>query len=306
MRAGHLRNRAVLLAAALGTSAALIAGCTPAGPSATGDFTFAATRVTAQRQTEMYAPQGCSYLFANCYDEPYLVNIAFRVTYDLADSADAWVVSTRGTSPEPTLCIKASQPPCPSGSETEALQSGSGKNGGQVKFTGVRKPTLTDFTNPENKLEVLGVWTWGMEEDWVGTPLPGVIAPVIERMLNETIALAQPPEEPEDTVQDIIDRFTEAIELGGSSLADAITDALAGIGDDLLGSRLYLFVGSSGGLASAIDLASFTYDELNLELESFGIPDIAEVFVKSTSSQSFAAQSFASDKADHRYDISAG
>lgn len=280
----------------------LAASCTTPSTSAATDFTFRATKVTATAQTEHSVVQSCTYILSNCYDEPYLVNIWFRVTYDLPDSASADVVSTRATSPEVTVCKASLQPPCATGSQTESLGAGAGKNGGQVTFKNVKRPSLIDLTNPDNKIEIVGNWTWALEEDWIGNPVPQVIAPVIEQVLNDTIALAETPESG-DIAQDTVDQFEAAVT---SQLAEVLSDALSTIGDDLLGSRLYLFVGSSGALATTIDLASVNYSDLNLALQNLGIPDVDEVLVKSTNPQSFAGQSFAGAGATHTYDFVTG
>jgi hypothetical protein len=283
---------------------AAMASCSPAGPVPNSDFSFRASKVTATSQTEFYETQGCAYLISNCYDEPYLVQVWFRVRYGVADSAQTGVVSSRSASPEPTVCATLSQPPCPAGSEAEVLAAGAGKSGAQVTFPGVARMSLADYLAGA-PLEIVGTWTWAMEEDWVGTPLPTVIAPVLEKMLNDYVASAAPPEDPSETSQDFIDRLTEAVE-DNEELIDAVNDFLGTVGDDSLGSRIYAFVASSGGLATTLDLAAYDYTQLNLEMESLGIPDVTAVSIRSTDAKTFASEAYQGAGGRHLYDMVAG
>lgn len=295
------------VAAFTSTLSMVLGACTVPASVPPADFTFRATEVAADAQTgEYFYSQSCTYFLSNCYDEPYLVNIWFRVRYGVADSADAGVVSARSASPEVTVCTRAHQPPCPAGSDHEVLQAGAGRNGAQVSFSQVPRLNLVDLADPSKALEVVGVWTWALEEDWAGNPVPKVLAPLIEELLNETIAAGEVPEDPNQIPQDVIDEFSEAIELGGSALQAALEEFLLSVGDDLLGSRLYLFVGSSGGLATTIDLASVDASGISLGLQSIGIPDVAGVSIRSTQPATFTGERFEGAGAVNRYDLAAG
>jgi hypothetical protein len=285
-------------------AAALLGSCAAPVPSPPSDVALRATKVTAEDQTEFYNPQSCTWIVSNCFDEPYLIHIWFRVTYGVADSASADVVSSRSATPEPTVCATLNQPACPRGSESEALSAGAGRTGAEVTFSDVHRTSVADYLAGSD-LEIVGTWTWAMEEDLVGTPLPTVIAPVLEEMLNDYVASSPPPEDPNDTSQDFIDRLTEAVE-DNEELLDAVSDFLGTVGDDSLGSRIYAFIGSSGGLATILDLAAYDYTDLNLEMQSLGIPEISAVSVRSTNATTFPGEVYQGAGGRHVYQMVAG
>lgn len=284
----------VSLLCALGLVAA---ACAPPPPPAAPSFTFKATSVTAIDQTEFIWG-------VNRYDEPYLANIWFRVKIGVANSAQAGVVSTRSASPEPEVCKVGNQGGfgyCDAGTETYAL---SGAQQGQYTFGNVSRPDILDLLNPANTVEVVGVWSWAMEEDWVGNPLPGTLATTIQSVLNATLAQGTIPGDVNDLAQVIIDDLGNAIALGGSALLNLLTSFLFGIGDDLLSSRMYVFVGSTGTLAGLLDAASVDLTGFNLDVQSAGIPNIAGVTIRSTNPTSLTNQAYVGAGADHRYDYS--
>lgn len=287
----------------LSTVGLVAAACTPPPPPVAPNinFNFVGTNVLATDQTEFFAPFGCG--LGNCYDEPYLINIWFRVKIGVPGSADAGVVSTRSATPEPKVCKVGNQPPCPSGSESFALNTAPGGSGGLVQFTGVPAQDVWYLlANPtDNKVEVVGVWSWAMEEDWVGTALPGSLASIIKSTLNSTLAVGSLPGDLNDLAQLIVNNLGSAILLGGASLADALTDFFLGIGDDTIGSRFFVFVGASGTLASIINAATPSTTPISASLTALGIPDIQGFSIKATSNLTFT-QSYTGSGATHIYD----
>ena len=291
----------------LGTAVALFgaigivaAACAPPPPPVPPNvnYNFTGTSVTVTDQTEFFAPFGCG--LGNCYDEPYLIHIWFRVKIGQPGSADAGVVSTRSFSPEIALCKVGNQPPCPAGSQFSTLTTGAGGSGGLVQFANVPATDLIDLTNPANKVEVVGVWSWAMEEDWIGTPLPGTLATTLKNALNSTLAVGTLPGDINDLAQLIVDNLGNAIAVGGAALADALTDFLFGIGDDTIGSRFFVFVGARDTLATIINAATPNTTPISANLSALGIPNIQGFSIKATTSHTFT-QSYTGSGATHVY-----
>ncbi len=305
MKSRPIHRRALGLAVFVSALGLIAASCVPQ-PAPSSNFSFRATSVTAVDQTE-YMPilWACGFA-SNCYDEPYNVNIWFRVKIGVAGSADAGVVSARSASPEPAVCKVANQETsgeyCTNGTETAAL---TGAQQAQVTFNAVTRPDVLDLANPANKIEVVGVWSWAMEEDLIGSLTPDSIAAILESALNATLAVGSVPSDMNDLAQIIIDNLGSAIAVGGSALLDVLSDFLFGAGDDLIGSRMYVFVGSRGTLAGIINAASIDLTAFNLNVSSVGIPDIDGVAIRSTSAMTFTDQAFVGSGADHRYTYSA-
>lgn len=289
----------------LSTVGLVAAACTPPPPPVAPNinFNFVGTNVVALDQTEHFRIFGTCGFGSNCYDEPYLINIWFRVKIGVPGSADAGVVSTRAFSPEIEMCKAANIPPCAAGSNTKTLTTGAGGSGGLVQFSGVPAQDVGYLlANPtDNKVEVVGVWSWAMEEDLIGTPLPGSLATTIKNALNATLAVGTLPGDLNDLAQIIVDNLGNAISVGGAALADALSDFLFGFGDDTIGSRFFVFVGAGGTLASIINAATPSTTPISANLTLLGIPDIQGFSIKATSNLTLS-QTYTGSGAQYTYD----
>jgi hypothetical protein len=298
MKPRSVHRRAGVLASLLTAISLLAVACVQPAPT-TGwpSFNFKATSVTAIEQTE--------FLWAvNTHDEPYLVNIAFRVKIGQPNSAQAWVVNSRAASPEPSVCKVGHQGGfgnCDTGDETYNLTTTAQQ--AQVTFGNVPRFDVVDLLNTNNKLEVLGVWTWAMEEDIVANLVPGSLASIIQSALNQTLAIGSVPNDPNVLAQLIVDNIGDAIAIGGAALLNALTGFLFGLGDDLLSSKMYIYVGSTGTLAGVINAASVNLAGFNADLATVGIPNVDGITVKATSASTLTNQTFVGSGADHRYTL---
>jgi len=282
----------------------IAAACVPPAPSS--NFTFRADQVTVVEHNDPYSTFDlfgetfCSLteVLDGCYDEPYLINIWFKVTIGEPGSAQAGVVSTRANSGArlPAVCAVGRQVPngiCPVGSETLALPSGtSARTGGTVSFGSMPRPDVLDLAGGA-PITIAGVWSWSMEQDLIGVAGTTELARILRTALNAVAAGEVFTGGPEDLVQLVVDLLGDAIALGGGALLNSITNQLGG--DDVLGSRMYVFLGSSGLLAQAVDAVVPDLEGFRLGLASAGIPDVLGISVRSTASRTIRNQVFDGD-----------
>ena len=148
----------------------------PQAPT-TESWTFRANSVTVNdSQDEVRDPIfGLCIAIPSCEDEPYTLNIGFRVKIGVAGSADAFVVNNRTDAPENV------------GEGVTVNLTGNAQNA--VTWNGIKPLDVLDLLNSSNKLEVVGVYTWSSEEDLVGNGLAADgVAGVLEDALNATLA----------------------------------------------------------------------------------------------------------------------
>jgi hypothetical protein len=305
MNVRHARRRLVAGATALVAVLGLVgAACTPPAPPS--NFTFRAEQVTVLQNNDPYSTVnvfgqlfcGIVEVLDGCYDEPYLINIWFKVTIGQPNSAQAGVVSTRADSGQrlPAVCEVGRQAPaglCPVGSETLDLPSGtSPRTGATVTFGQMPRPDVLDLANGE-PITIAGVWTWAMEQDLIGVATPNQLASVLRTALNGVLANEVFNGTPEELVQFVVDLLGQAIGVGGAALLSAITSQLGG--DDLLGSRMNIFIGSRGLLADVIDGVVPDLAGFNLGIASAGIPDVLGISVRSTNNRTIRNQVFDRD-----------
>lgn len=291
----------VALASVFGLVAA---ACVPPAPSS--DFTFRADQVTVVEHNDPYSTFNlfgetfCSLteVLDGCYDEPYLINIWFKVTIGEPGSAQAGVVSTRAGSGArlPAVCAVQRQVPngiCPVGSETLDLPSGtSARTGGTVSFGPMPRPDVLDLANGA-PITIAGVWSWSMEQDLIGIAGPNELASILRTALNAVAAGEVFDGGPDELVQLVVDLLGDAIAVGGGALLNSITKQLGG--DDVLGSRIYVFLGSSGLLAEVVDTFVPDLEGFRLGVASAGIPDVFGISVRSTASRTIRNQVFDGD-----------
>lgn len=259
MRRTRTRIAAISLVAAIGLVGA---ACAPPAPGGGGpapvDWSFKGTQVTVNNVQD----EVCVLLCVNREDEPYLHQIAFKVTIGQPGSASAWRTGSRDFSIDPGLSVGQSR----------------NLTGGQqatATFSGVQPLDLLSALNPNNKMDVIGTYTWAMEEDFVGVGASAdAVAATFEDALNDTVATAVLPTDESALVQLILDVLFNNV--GNAFVILLQNIPLLGLGDDLLGGSVQIGLGVTGALGSAVDsvLSSFSVPNVTLLGDNQIPPDI--------------------------------
>ena len=243
------------------TFAAVAAACapapTPGAPPAPINWSFKGTGMTVNNVQD----EVCVLVCVNREDEPYLLQVAFRVRIGQPGSAQAWVVKG-GTLPS-------------TGAGGSRVLNDS--TGAKVAFNGVQPLDVLDALNSNNKMDVVGTYTWAAEEDVFDSLTGGAesVATLFESALNSTLAAGTLPN---GDVSALIGLVIDALFGNGIGTPfNLIVSNLPCFGtcDDVLGGGLYVGVGATGTLASLIDtaLASTTIPNVAIPLVSVP-PDI--------------------------------
>jgi hypothetical protein len=253
-----LRKRSARVAfagivAAIGLTAMACAPApTPGAPPNPIDWSFKATSMTVNSsQDAVYDPifHAC-ISFTGCSDEPYILQVAFRVRIGQPGSASAFVV-------------KSSTLPSTSAGQTRTLTGG---QQGTVTFTGIQPLDVLDALNSNNKMDVVGTYTWAADEDAIDSLTTGAnaIADIFKTALNNTLAAGTLPNgDTNALVQLILNALFNNIGNPFSLIASNIP--CLGLCDDVLGGSIHIGIGATGTLASLIDTA----------LASTTIPNVA-------------------------------
>jgi hypothetical protein len=234
------------------TAMACAAAPSPGAPPSPINWSFKATSMTVNAsQDAVYDPifHLCISL-AGCSDEPYLIHIAFRVRIGQPGSADAWVV-------------KSDTLPSTSAGQTRTLTGG---QQGTVTFNNVQPLDVLDALNSNNKMDIVGTYTWAAEEDVINSLSTGAgaIANIFKTALNNTLAVGTLPNgDTNALVQLILNALFNNIGNPFSLIASNIP--CLGLCDDVLGGSIHIGIGATGTLASLIDTA----------LASVTIPNVA-------------------------------
>lgn len=215
----------------------MVSACTP--PSSSGglpkeQWSFQGTQVTVDKS------QDCTLGFINCADEPFLLNIAFRVKIGKKNSAETWVVNNRTSAPQDV-----------SPGTTVTVSDAAG---GRVNFTGVKPVDLLDLTNPSNKLEIVGTYTWATEEDQIGLGwVAGDVAGLLKDGLNATLATASLDDLDAQMILNLVfSNLGAAFSIGLQNFMD-IDLGLGDLSDDVLGGGLYIGIAARGTLGSTMN-----------------------------------------------------
>jgi hypothetical protein len=257
----------------------LASACLPPQASIpTANFTFAATNVTVNSSND----KGVC-LFGTCVpaanDEPYVINIGFTVQVGAANSAtDAVVV---GDNAWPGILD--------SGPGEGQSHTFTGTENGAVTFPSVPLLDVADLLNSNNHLEIAGVWAWAMEADTLGVSgLATTAGDAIKTALNSTLAAGSLPSDPNAIVNSILGV------LGGnffSLLGSGLASIIPFLGDDAIGSRMYIGLGVTGTLQGIIDatVGTASFPSLAIPVVS-DPPDIDGGAIFSLGNKTFANQ----------------
>jgi hypothetical protein len=246
------RRRLGVAAIALASGLGLIsAACTPAGyggpPAA--NYRFETDKVEVVNSQDKV----CVLFCVNASDELYTLNIAFRAKLQTPGSAQTFVVQGTTT------------PSTPEGSSHTMV----GGERAQTNFPGVIVPDLLDLAQG-SKVEVAGIWSWQMEEDFIGVnSAANTVAGILQSALNSTVAAAELPSDANQIVSTVL----SALGIGGAfSILGTNLLGVTGLQDDCVGSRMYVGIGASGALAGIIDAAVGSASFPTLALPLIKIP----------------------------------
>ncbi len=221
-----------------------------------------------------------------CKDEPYTLNIGFRVKIGKADSASAWVVNNRTDAPENV----------PAG-ESRTL---TGNQQNAITWAGIKPLDILDLASSSNKLEIVGVYSWASEEDFIGNGVAADgVATILADALNDTLAAGSLPNDVNDILSMVLDNI-------GSALGILVQNVpVFGLGDDVLGGALYLGIGAKGSLADIINGATASTPPITLTIPVVDLPPdiVGGGFFTFKNSTNFT-QSFSGAGGQHTYNFS--
>ena len=281
------RSRLALAVAILSVMG-LAAACAPQPPS-NESWTFRANSVTVNdSQDEVRGLFGeCIPLevLNGCKDEPYTLNIGFRVKIGAAGSASTEVVNNRTDAPENI----------PAGSTVTLT----GNQQNAITWNNIKPLDVVDLASSSNKLEVVGVYSWASDEDFVGNGLAAdSVANILEDALNSTLAAGTLPNDVNDILAMILDHIGDALGVLVQNIP------LLGLGDDVLGGALYLGIGAKGGLADIINDATASTPPITLAIPLVELPPdiVGGGFFTFKNSTNFT-QSFSGAGGQHTYNF---
>lgn len=225
---------------ALLVTAMFAAACTPAPPVTSSWAVQAKTFINVDQNPDWEAPD------YDRYDEPYIMQVAFRVTIGVENSAQTWLVHNY-----PQIICKSEDGTKPAGPNTVVGDRTCAipEKMGTVTFPAVTQPDITDL-NEGAPIEILGtlgimyekdaIFEGGPKELWQG------VAGAMKPILNNLLGSGALPETPEDIAALLGDVLGDALGAVGGILLGTI----AGLGnpDDLIGIAPSIFIASGGVL----------------------------------------------------------
>jgi hypothetical protein len=283
------RCATVGLVLSIGLVAASCVVPSPGGGFAPANWSFKGNSVKVlDSQDEV-----CIIFCVNQRDEPYLLQIAWRVKINQPNSAQAWVVGHRDNAYDDVGV-----------GETHAL---SGSEQAKVTFTGVKPLDVVDLFNTNNKLEVFGTYTWAMEQDTVGIQSAAEeVADLFEDALDATLATATLPTEESAIVDLVLDLLFDNI--GGAIIILLSNIPLFGLGDDLLGGAFYVGLGAAGTLGAGINavLSGVSIPSMDLLGDNMIPPKIVGGGMYTMTYQKDFSQNFSGADGTHQYSFTSG
>ena len=246
------RAAAIGLLAVVTIAAGACAPQAPDGSIATTNWQFRGTQVRVNDSQD--ETLGICFPSSLCKDEPYRLNIGFRVKIGQPGSAQVQVTNDRSNAPENV-------------GEGETVQVAPGP-GGQNIFNGVQALDVLDLANTNNKLEVFGTYVWASEEDQVGNgAAASAVADLLRDALNSTLATADLTSLDASFIIDLI-----LDNIGGAFGIIANNIPLLGLGDDVMGGGMYIGIGARGTLGDALDATIGTTAFPNIAIPLVSVP----------------------------------
>jgi len=275
-----------VLSGMLASTALLATACPPAPGVVLNNPTFSATSVTVNNSQD----EVCVIICVNREDEPYVLNVNFRVKIGVPGSASTFVTGSRSNSLSGL-----------GAGDSAAL---SGAQQATATFAGVQGLDLLDLLDTNNKLEVWGTYVWAMEEDTVGVATAaGNVADILKNALNSTIASTSLPSDAGGIVSLVLDALFDNV--GGAFTLLLSNIPLLGLGDDALGGGMYIGIGAKGALGGIIDGSIGTAQIPPIAVPVLALPpDIEHVGLYTlTGAKTFGGQSFSGAGGQHTYNF---
>ena len=275
----------------LAGTAMLATACPPAASTTPVNWSFKATQVTVNSsQDEVRDPIfGACISLTGCSDEPYVLNVNFRVKIGVPGSAQTFVTGSRNNAQSSM-----------SGGQTNAV---TGAAQSTATFNNVVALDVLDLADSNNHLEVLGSYTWALEEDTVGVGVAADgTANVLKDALNSTLAAGTLPSDAGQILSLITSNLGSALGI----LAQNIP--LFGLGDDIMGGGMYVGLAVKGGLADIINgsIASTPFPNIAIPLVDLP-PDITRGgFYTTTATKNFTGQSWSCCGGQHTWNFQSG
>ena len=165
---------------------------------------------------------------------------------------------------------------------------------------------MLDLLDANNKLEVVGVYTWASEEDSIGNGVAAdTVANLFEDALNATVAAGSLPSDPSLILDLVLNNMLGALGLIGNQLLNISIPGLGDVGDDVLGGGLYIGIGAKGTLATIIDGATVNTPPITFEIPVVNIvPDITGGGFFTMGGPKNFTQTFTGDGGQHTYQFS--
>jgi hypothetical protein len=266
----------------------IAASCAPPPPAAV-NWSFRGTNMTVNDVQD----EVCVLICVNTEDEPYLLQVAFKVTIGQANSAQAWKV-------------KGSTLPSTGKNQSRTLTGGQQAT---VNFTNVRPLDVLSALNSNNKLDIVGTYTWAAEEDFFDSLSGGAdaVANLLKSALNSTLASASLPSDANALINLVLDLLFR--NLGSAFQLIASNIPCLGTCDDVLGGRVYVGIGATGSLATILDsvISGVSFPTLNLIGDNSVPPNIQGGALYTLGGpKTFAGQVFTGAGGRHTYTFEAG
>ena len=278
-RSVRLRRVAALIAVPV-VAVLVAASCsTPPGtPAPNYGFKFRASKVTVVNHNDTF--------FYGTRDEPFVYNLWFRVKVGVPGSAQVGIVGDRAQAFDDL-----------GDGQSHVLVGG---ERAEVDFPNVQLLDVLDLANPVNGLEIVGTWTWAMEQDDVTVlPVAQAAAGVMENALDATVAAGSVPSDPNALISQLFDDFGQAFTL----IAGGLFDSIPGIPDDAIGSRFYVGVAAKGSLAGIINGANVNFPTVDIPVISVPPNIDGGMIFALDGGRNIGGQQFSSSGARHDYDL---
>ena len=289
MRTRSARFALIGIIAAIGLTAGACAESPGLGaPPSPINWSFKGTGMTVNNVQD----EVCVFLCVNTEDEPYLIQVAFRVKIGQPGSAQASVVT---------------------GSELPGTSAGQSRilTGGQqakVDFNGIQPLDVLDALNSNNKMDIVGTYVWAAEADTINSLSGGAnaIASIFQSALNSTLAAGTLPN---GDVSALIGLIFDALFDNIGTPFNLILSNIPCLGlcDDVLGGAVYVGIGATGTLATIIDaaLASTTVPAIAIPLVDIP-PDIQGGGLYTMGGTKSFNQTFSGADGVHTYSFQSG